>query len=83
MEHGLKDFEGRVQPFTLFVENQSPLFHAGCGEEGDIAVSGELLGRTASGIGVNPSRVRVRRYDIQVIRNQGFVGYDKAERELL
>lgn len=43
LEHGFQNFEGGMQSFTLLVEYQGPVFHAGSRKEGYITSAGELL----------------------------------------
>ena len=72
-----------MEPFSLLVKYKSTVLHARRGEKGNIAVARELLGRTAGGIGVYSSSVASRHNYIQMVRNQGLVRNDQAERELL
>lgn len=45
--HRFQHFEGRADTFAFLVEDERAVFHAGCGEEADVAVAGEFLGRVA------------------------------------
>lgn len=49
---GFEDLEGRADAFAFLVEDEGAIFHAGGGEEADVAVAGQFLGCVSGGGGV-------------------------------
>ena len=81
---GFEDFEGRADAFAFLVEYEGAVFHAASGEEADIPVAGEFLGRMAGrGVVLGWDGGEGGRTDcVKMVGYQGFIGDEEEEGEL-